>query len=100
MCYFLDDVPAPSAHLAEEFSIDLFSAPRRPCMEPLATLFTTFGVIFLLLVLGAVLRPFFTVQTPEVALLQLLGKLERGPGPGLHRKTPLHQSVVRRTTRK
>ncbi len=46
-------------------------------MEPLATLFTIFGVIFLLLVLGAVIGSFFTVQTAEVAIVQRLRRLSK-----------------------
>ena len=65
-------------------------------MEPLATLFTIFGVIFLLLVLGAVLGSFFTVQTAEVAIVQRLGKFARVAGPGLNWKTPFIENVVRR----
>src|SRR6267378_4360078 len=71
-----------------------------PCMEPLATLFTIFGVIFLLLVLGAVLGSFFTVQTAEVAIVQRLGKFARVAGPGLNWKTPFIENVVRRMSMK
>ncbi len=69
-------------------------------MEPLATLFTIFGVIFLLLVLGAVLGSFFTVQTAEVAIVQRLGKFARVAGPGLNWKTPFIETVVRRMSMK
>jgi regulator of protease activity HflC (stomatin/prohibitin superfamily) len=69
-------------------------------MEPLATLFTIFGVIFLLLVLGAVLGSFFTVQTAEVAIVQRLGKFARVAGPGLNWKTPFIENVVRRMSMK
>src|SRR5713226_7928405 len=100
MCYFLDDVTAPSAPFAEEFSIDFFARTRRLRMEPLATLFTIFGVIFLLLVLGAVLGSFFTVQTAEVAIVQRLGKFARVAGPGLNWKTPFIENVVRRMSMK
>jgi len=69
-------------------------------MEPLATLFTIFGVIFLLLVLGAVIGSFFTVQTAEVAIVQRLGKFARVAGPGLNWKTPFIETVVRRMSMK
>jgi len=69
-------------------------------MEPLATLFTIFGVIFLLLVLGAVIGFFFTVQTAEVAIVQRLGKFARVAGPGLNWKTPFIETVVRRMSMK
>src|SRR5258708_6417735 len=69
-------------------------------MEPLATLFTIFGIIFLLLVLGAVLGSFFTVQTAEVAIVQRLGKFARVAGPGLNWKTPFIENVVRRMSMK
>jgi regulator of protease activity HflC (stomatin/prohibitin superfamily) len=63
---------------------------------PLATLFTIFGVIFLLLLLGS----FFTVQTAEVAIVQRLGKFARVAGPGLNWKTPFIENVVRRMSMK
>src|SRR5690348_4374759 len=69
-------------------------------MEPLATLVTIFGVIFLLLVLGALLGSFFTVQTAEVAIVQRLGKFARVAGPGLNWKTPFIENVVRRMSMK
>src|ERR1700746_1733459 len=69
-------------------------------MEPLATLFTIFCVIFLLLFLGAVLGSVFAVQTAEVAIVQRLGKFARVAGPGLNWKTPFIENVVRRMSMK
>ena len=57
-------------------------------MEPLATLFTIFGVIFLLLVLGALLGSFFTVQTAEVAIVQRLGVSALRIGPQIDPGVP------------
>ena len=69
-------------------------------MDALATLFTIIGLIFLVLVLGAVLGSFFTVQTAEVAIVQRLGKFARVAGPGLNWKTPFIENVVRRMSMK
>ena len=69
-------------------------------MEPLATLFTIFGVILLLLFLGAIIGSCFTVQTAEVAIVQRLGKFARVAGPGLNWKTPFIENVVRRMSMK
>src|SRR5215470_1347974 len=65
-----------------------------------AILFTVFGVIFLLVFLGAVLGSFFTVQTAEVAIVQRLGKFARVAGPGLNWKTPFIETVVYRLSMK
>jgi len=66
----------------------------------LASLVTTFGVIFLLLLFGAIISSFFTVQTAEVAIVQRLGKFARVAGPGLNWKTPFIENVVRRMSMK
>src|SRR5215475_11478427 len=65
-----------------------------------ATLFTVFGVIFLLVFLGAVLGSFFTVQTAQVAIVQRLGKFARVAGPGLNWKTPFLEIAVARMSLK
>src|SRR5579871_6346371 len=65
-----------------------------------ASMITVFGVIFLLLVFGAIVSCFFTVQTAEVAIVQQLGKFARVAGPGLNFKTPFIENVVRRMSLK
>src|SRR5499425_2386220 len=65
-----------------------------------ATVFTVFGVLFLLTFLAAELGSFFTVQTAEVAIVQRLGKFARVAGPGLNWKTPFIENVVRRMSMK
>jgi hypothetical protein len=50
-------------------------------MEPLATLFTIFGVIFLLLVLGAVVGSFFTVKPPKSRSSSASASSRVSPGP-------------------
>ena len=69
-------------------------------MDPLASVIMIFGVIILLMVLGAFLGSFFTVQTAEVAIVQRLGKFARVAGPGLNWKTPFIETVVRRMSMK
>jgi regulator of protease activity HflC (stomatin/prohibitin superfamily) len=69
-------------------------------MDSLASLFTIFGIIFLVLVAGAALGSVFTVQTAEVAIVQRLGKFARVAGPGLNFKTPFIENVVRRMSMK
>jgi len=54
----------------------------------------------LLLVLGAVLGSFFTVQTAEVAIVQRLGKFARVAGLASTGKTPFIENVVRRMSMK
>src|SRR5579871_1010258 len=65
-----------------------------------ASMITVFGVIFLLLVFGAIVSCFFTVQTAEVAIVQQLGKFARVAGPGLNWKTPFLETVVQRLSMK
>jgi regulator of protease activity HflC (stomatin/prohibitin superfamily) len=65
-----------------------------------ASMITVFGVIFLLLVFGAIVSCFFTVQTAEVAIVQQLGKFARVAGPGLNWKMPFIENVVRRMSMK
>src|SRR5579871_6806350 len=65
-----------------------------------ASMITVFGVIFLLLVFGAIVSCFFTVQTAEVAIVQQLGKFARVAGPGLNWKTPYLEAVVQRMSMK
>ena len=64
------------------------------------SVFTMFGIIFLLLFFGAIIGSFFTVQTAEVAIVQRLGKFARVAGPGLNWKTPFIENVVRRMSMK
>src|SRR6202051_4575579 len=69
-------------------------------MDAITAVFLFLGAIVLLLVLGAVLGSFFTVQTAEVAVVQRLGKFARVAGPGLNWKTPFIETVVHRLSMK
>jgi regulator of protease activity HflC (stomatin/prohibitin superfamily) len=69
-------------------------------MEPLAGVFLFFGIVVILLIVGAMLGSFFTVQTSEVAIVQRLGKFARVAGPGLNWKTPFIETVVHRMSLK
>jgi regulator of protease activity HflC (stomatin/prohibitin superfamily) len=69
-------------------------------MEPLAGIFLFFGIVVILLIVGAMLGSFFTVQTSEVAIVQRLGKFARVAGPGLNWKTPFIETVVHRMSLK
>jgi len=62
--------------------------------------FLIFGIVVILLIVGAMLGSFFTVQTSEVAIVQRLGKFARVAGPGLNWKTPFIETVVYRMSLK
>lgn len=61
---------------------------------------TSLGVLVAIFVLSVVFGSFFTVETAQVAIVQRLGKFARVAGPGLKRKTPLIEAVVRRMSLK
>jgi len=69
-------------------------------MEPLTVLLVFLFGFALLIVLGAALGSFFTVETAQVAIVQRLGKFARVAGPGLNWKTPFLEAVVRRISLK
>jgi regulator of protease activity HflC (stomatin/prohibitin superfamily) len=69
-------------------------------MDSMGGVFTVFGVLFVLLILGVVFGSFFTVETAQVAIVQRLGKFARVAGPGLNWKTPFIETVVRRMSMK
>src|SRR5712692_7952452 len=69
-------------------------------MDPLTSVFLFFGIVVILIIVGAMLGSFFTVQTSEVAIVQRLGKFARVAGPGLNWKTPFLESVVYRMSLK
>ncbi len=69
-------------------------------MDPLTSVFLFFGIVVILIIVGAMLGSFFTVQTSEVAIVQRLGKFARVAGPGLNWKTPFLEAVVYRMSLK
>src|SRR5712692_1461939 len=69
-------------------------------MDPLTSVFLFFGIVVILIIVGAMIGSFFTVQTAEVAIVQRLGKFARVAGPGLNWKTPFIETVVRRMSMK
>jgi regulator of protease activity HflC (stomatin/prohibitin superfamily) len=68
-------------------------------MEPTAVILI-FLFVLAIIILGAVMGSFFTVETAQVAIVQRLGKFARVAGPGLNWKTPYLENVVRRLSMK